>query len=239
MRGLLLSVVLAVPQAAPVLTLHVNVYHDEELAALGVDRADLSALFDRVNEMFAQVHVRWELGEVTPLERALASPCDAEDSIIQELLSVNDGAVRLGLSGKERPMGATLGCAVQDGFGETSTSVAAAYYSPYSSVLTSGTEVQSSHHRDLLLAHELGHLVGGTHELAWPPPSSPGITGTIMYPTLQYNIPRFSGLIHGERCLIPGEACRIMEITRGQGPDGQSFFVASDHEPDIEIVGIP
>lgn len=163
----------------------------------------------KVNDFLAPTSIVLVVVNAKEVSVSAGPLCDGLASFFSTLSTtpVAEGGVVLGLT-SSHPNDDVLGCANQDSYG-SSRAIAAVQDPPYIGPPLAATPALSGYHSQLLYAHELGHVLGGLHGLAWPQGIVSGTTGTIMYPTLQMNAPRFSGLIEGDTCIVQGNICRI------------------------------
>lgn len=201
----------------PVL-LRVSVYYDDAYA----QRYDVDAVVaERLafsSDIFQRAGASLVLGELEPAPPL--APCGGAGSAIDWLMARTlSSDIAVYLSGSAPPSGAVLGCAIQDGIA-LGAPFAALHDPPYVGVTLGGTPWQREYHSNLLFAHEVGHILGGTHELAIPPDPSIPIGGTLMSPTLQYNVPSLSGAVDPRSgdCLSYGNVCRIREVLHASAP---------------------
>ena len=194
--------------------------HAEHTPAFASDWEDaqehLRARLREVNEILAAVRIRLDLASVS--EVASASLCEQEGSLFSSAheRGVAPSEIRLVVAAEHGGQG-VLGCANQDSYGSR-YAVAVVQDPPYDSAPLGVGELRE-HHANVLYAHEIGHVLGGLHGLAAPQSTVKGVTGTIMYPTLQLNIARYSGYWDGS-CVQPGNACRIYGFVHGSAEHG-------------------
>lgn len=167
-----------------------------------------------VNEYLSQAQVHLHVAQVQRTDLTFETLCGFTASFLEGLLSLVETSeeILLGVSGAATD-GTVLGCAYQDGYA-TGFPVGVvrdpAYHGPPLAAHPSISEL----HTQILYAHEVGHLLGGLHALAWPQGHVSGATGTLMYPTIQFNVPRLSGVLSDGQCIIQGNACRIALVVR-------------------------
>lgn len=163
----------------------------------------------KVNDFLAPASIVLVLSNAQEVSASAGPLCDGPASFFSTVSTTPsaEGSVVLGLT-SSHPTDDVLGCANQDSYG-SSRAIAVVRDPPYVGPPLAATPALSVYHSQLLYAHELGHVLGGLHGLAWPQGIASGTTGTIMYPTLQMNAPRFSGLIEGDTCIAQGNICRI------------------------------
>lgn len=168
-----------------------------------------------VNEYLGDSGIRLVFQSATLQNRTTTSLCEGPSSMF-ESLSPTQGRVVLGVSGA-RANEQILGCAIQDGFAH-GLAKAVVQDPPYDGGPLGATPETRDLHANLLYAHEIGHVLGGLHGLAWPQGNVGGATGTIMYPTLQFNIPRYSGIAKDGQCVVHANICRMpLIVALGQG----------------------
>lgn len=171
--------------------------------------------------MLSQVRTQLVVANLTAAPAL--QPCSGGGSGIHWMMSQNSlghsSGVMLYVARGPAPPSDALGCAIQDGYAFQSA-FAAVYYPPYAGPTLGGTPAQRDYHSELLIAHEIGHVIGGLHELAIPPDPRIPVGGTIMSSILQYNLPRFTGELSfdGKTCMVYGNACRIEEILTEGSP---------------------
>ena len=194
------------------LVLRVSVYYDDAYA----QRYDVDAVVPErlafATNIFQRAGASLVLGELKHASPLV--PCGGEGGGIDWLMGqpLSDD-VAVYLSGSAPPSSSVLGCAIQDGIA-LGAPFAALHDPPYVGATLGGTPWQREYHSNLLFAHEIGHILGGTHELAIPSDPSIPVGGTIMSPTLQYNLPALSGVVDPRSgdCLYYGNVCRIREV---------------------------
>ena len=190
------------------------------------------AALDRI---YGPLGIRFALEAALPLDAPADSPCVGPDALILRLaaLPAEPGTLHVGVAAERSDSSEPVGCAYQDG-AYAGMPYAALYDPPYRTLLLAGTEAQRDHHAEILYAHEVGHLLGGLHELALPPPQTGiPVSATIMHPTLQYNLPVFSGATHESGCLVEGNACRIASLAHAaSAPAARLPGLAEDLPPE-------
>lgn len=190
----------------------VTVYHDSAFGAEQNPRAIVDRRLEFLAQVFEPLDLTFRLAGVH--QGPDVEPCGGTGSALDWLAAqprMSD--IKIYLTGAEPPPSGVLGCAAQDGIAHAAP-YAAMYDPPYRGVTMGGTPAQREHHANLLFAHEIGHVLGGLHQLAAPNDPSFPTGGTLMSPVLQYNAPFLTGLLEPQSgyCLQHGNACRIREV---------------------------
>lgn len=204
--GLLALPVGATTQGETKVLIPLTVYIDGSVAPETSARIPDRIAF--VNDALRPAGLELVLGAIRPSPWTSASACDGSDALLSRIIQQGVSAGEITLAVHAHDGSPSLGCAMQDAYG-TRFAAAALMDPPYDSAPLGGTDTLRDLHANLLYAHELGHVLGGRHEWSSPQGYVEGVSGTIMYPTLQINVPKYSGEMSHGTCVAFGNICAM------------------------------